>query len=165
MSPNGEEKLLPSEEKVDKAIQRICRHGVGLRWVKETGGILLELRCVQQKAEVDFKGDKSAVALALIATLREQVERMGDTQYANILRIVLALEDDYLGLSATERRTKAGEEFRDGERPVKASTIRTLHEPVAREQLAKLLLNLEAGAWETQGDGDGDERKSGSEAE
>jgi hypothetical protein len=56
---------------------------------------------------------------------------------------VLNLDGAYPGTSVEERRRIAGESFRGGEEPVKASTIRQHHEKRALDRLTEMLLAYE----------------------
>jgi hypothetical protein len=138
---------------------RLCIHGVEPYWVREEGGILLDLECVQkQMAEPD--GDEDARAVALIELLRDIVGRIRKTQHGLVLWIVLALDDEYLGLKAEERQAIAGREFRDGRKKVTWGTIRQYHLPRALDRLTHLLLAREGpdpGATNAALTRDGDE--------
>jgi hypothetical protein len=146
VSRNGGESRLPKAEHVEDALKRLCTRGVEPYWVRKKGGILLTMECVRKRAEADFGGAEDSEVDALVAILRELVKRMGNSEYAKVIWIVLALDEDYFGLEAQKRREIAGLECRDGLRPLRPSTIRTIYERVAREQLTKLLLQTERNA-------------------
>jgi hypothetical protein len=133
----------PSQKTIERALAKVCRHGVEIPWVREAAGVLFDLDCVKERAERDFGGQEDALSHALIAILEEQVNEMRQTQYGKLLWVVFDFEGKYPETSATLRRTIAGQEFRDGSRVVTFGTIRQHHEPKAHEQLAARLLGLE----------------------
>jgi len=96
---------------------------------------LLEMPAVEARIQ-----EGAEPADALIAVLREAVDSLGQSQYRNLLEIVLGLNRRTAPMSAGERRHLAGIEFRGGSSPVTAGTIRQHHEPKALDQLAAQLV-------------------------
>lgn len=130
----------PSENDICSALATVCTRGLAPYWVSERASLLLSLACVRAKvgeAHGDDPGEDVLVA-ALGDVLRDQAKKLSKSTRI-ILTIVLALEPEYLGMSAGARRQLAGEQFRDGFDPVAGGTIRTHHEPQALQQLAALL--------------------------
>lgn len=78
---------------------------------------------------------------ALRAALLEVLEELGQSQYRNLLEIVLGLDPKTADMTAAEKRALAGKEFRGGKKPVTAGTIRQHHEPRALEELAEKLVS------------------------
>jgi hypothetical protein len=140
---------MASDDSVDSdairgALGRLCTRGVVPWWIRDKAPVLLELRCVKARAtkNTNAHADPDEVN-ALVEILREQVGSMRDHSYGEILWVVLGLEDRYLGLNARARRAIAGRDFRKGEQPVTAETIRQLHEKAALDHLTVRLADLE----------------------
>lgn len=119
--------------------------------IAEKGGSLLSLRIVTSKLQLEDDADEdesdAAYATALVAVLNEAVtkKRMRTRRYRRTLRYVLGLKEEYLGRTVAERRIAAGENIKDeGEDPVKPDTIRTYYEPRAVNELAGVLVKMEA---------------------
>jgi len=130
----------PSEAEVRDALARLISHGVRSVWLPEIQP-LFELSAVQAKL-TELGEDREADALREV--LRSAVEGMGKSQYRSLLTIVLGLDPRYEDLQAGAKREIAGREFRGGDRPVSAGTIRQHHEPRALDELARLLVSPEA---------------------
>lgn len=144
---------MPSARAIRKALGRLVRNGADPYWVGEDGHILLDLRCVQDRAERDFKGKPDAQALALIEILRELIEsKIAKKQVRRLLEILFDFDRDYPESTAKKRRTVAGEQFRDGKKQVTQGTVRQYHEPRALDRLAELLVEYERQA---RGEGKG----------
>jgi hypothetical protein len=132
---------IPSEEAVREALGHLCTKGVVPWWVQDRADVLLGLTCVS--ARVESGGGSIDRVEALTEILRELVGRIYHQSHGKILWIVLALDEQYVGLSAEERRQLAGREFRGGAEPVSAGTIRQLHEKRALDRLTTLLIEYE----------------------
>lgn len=128
---------IPDREAIRKGLGRLAAHGVTSVWLPETQA-LVELPAVQAKLRLIGADHTEA---ALTAVLREAVAGLGHSQYRQLLTIVLALDERYVGLTARQRREIAGRKFRGGERPVSWGTIRQHHEPKALDQLTSVLLS------------------------
>jgi hypothetical protein len=75
--------------------------------------------------------------------LKEAVEkRLLFRRYHRLLRYLLPLQAEYLGKSIKERRIATGMNMT--KKPVKPGTIRTCYEPRALDELAKVLVEMEA---------------------
>lgn len=125
--------LSPPEE-VRRALSRLVSGGPESIWLPEVQP-LLELPTIKERLEA---GEDAGEALRQV--LLDAIEELGQSQYRNLLEIVLGLTPDSESLSAGERRALAGERFRGGQRPVTAGTIRQHHERRALTELAKRLL-------------------------
>lgn len=126
--------------RIRKRLARIAERGLEEWWVRQVAGTLLtRMKCVQQRVD-----GGTTPAQALIEIIREQVAEIGDTPHGSILTIVLAIDEQYLGMPAPERHRVAGLEFHKGQHTVKPATIRKYHLPRALERLARRLLSLEA---------------------
>lgn len=131
----------PSLGEVQEALAIIARHGVGALWGGEVD-VLLELPAVSGLA----MGQSEDVGRNAVQTLlRDSVEKVTPVPYRDVLKVVLGLDPATKGMSARERRELAGKRFR-GDRPVKAGTIRTYHEPRALDKLAEVLVASETRA-------------------
>jgi hypothetical protein len=122
------------EEEIRQALARLVSGGPEAVWLPQVQP-LLELPAVRKRAE----SEKEDPAEALRAVLLEAIEELGQSQYRNLLEIVLGLAPGSANLSAGERRTLAGERFRGGRKPVTAGTIRQHHEVRALAELAQRL--------------------------
>lgn len=129
------------DREIRAALGRLCTRGVVPWWIREKADVLLDLPCVAERVRKS-NGDLDDVG-ALIEILRRLVDDLRPRPYGTILRIVLGLDSQYLDLSAEERRARAGEEFRGGEQPVSAGTIRQLHEKAALDRLTALLVDFD----------------------
>jgi hypothetical protein len=125
--------LSPPEE-VRRALSRLVSGGPESIWLPEVQP-LLELPTVKERLEAGEDADE-----ALRQVLLDAIEGLGQSQYRNLLEIVLGLTPDSESLSAGERRALAGKRFRGGQRPVTAGTIRQHHERRALTELTKRLL-------------------------
>ena len=139
----------PALDDLRKNLAELVTAGLVPYNVAEKGGSLLELAIVTARLTVDEDADEderdAAYAEALVAVLKEAVtkERMPFRRYRRVLKYVLPLKEDYLGKSIEERRTAAGQELTDGKKAVKPGTIRTYYEPRARDDLARVLVEME----------------------
>lgn len=129
----------PSAEAIHQALKRLCTKGVQRYWIKDYCSELLMLRGVEQRLQSPNPTRDESVD-ALVRYLSDLVERTGRDEYRVVLRIVLALDKEFLETTATDRRKAAGERFRDGSAPVQAGTIRQYHEVKAIEKLHALIL-------------------------
>lgn len=126
---------------VRQALGHLCTRCLVPWWVRDKADVLLKLRCVIDRAAASDGGLDEVEALGEI--LRELVGRIRHQSHGEILWIVLDLDRAHPGKSVEERRRIAGESFRDGEKPVKASTIRQHHEKRALDRLTEMLLAYE----------------------
>ena len=115
--------------------------------VAEKGGELLGLEIVAGQVQLPEGADEDerdqAFTEALTAVLKEAVERkLLFRRHRRLLRYVLPLQAEYLGKSIEERRTAAGMNMT--KKPVKPGTIRTYYEPRALNELARVLVEMEA---------------------
>jgi len=129
----------PSADAIYQALKRLCTKGVQPYWIKDYCPELLMLRGVEQQLHSPNATRDEAVD-ALVRYLSDRVEHTGKDQYRIILRIVLALDAEFLETTATDRRKAAGERFRGGRDPVRAGTIRQYHEVKAIEKLHALIV-------------------------
>ncbi|MFZ1153509.1 MAG: hypothetical protein WAN93_01250 [Solirubrobacteraceae bacterium] len=130
------------EQEVRQALGRLCTKGLIPWWVRDQADVLLNLRCVVDRAQAS-EGRQDQVE-ALVEILRELIGRIRHQSHGEILWIVLGFETDCANMSVEERRKLAGEKFRDGMKPVKSSTIRQHHEKKALDRLTKMLLDYES---------------------
>lgn len=144
--------ITPDEKEVRAALARLVAHGIDSVWLPETQA-LLEVPSVRRKIEelgADHAGD------ALRQVLSDAVESLGQSQYRRLLTIVLGLEPEYAEMSAGDKRSIAGQQFRGGSKPVGPGTIRQHHEPRALDELAAVLCafppHKAASAGETVGE-------------
>jgi hypothetical protein len=128
---------LPTEKAVRVALGRLVAHGVDSVWLPDVQP-LFKLPAVEEKL-AELGEDRAADALR--AVLETAVGYLGQSQYRSLLTIVLGLDPAYEHLTAGEKRRIAGQEFRGGERPVSAGTIRQHHEPRALDELAAMLVS------------------------
>jgi hypothetical protein len=120
------------------ALGQLCTRGVAPWWIREKAELLLRLPCVTARARGRAHADGEADEVeALVEILRELIESIENQPHKRILQIVLDLDRRYSKLTAGERREVAGREFRD--HPVKAETIRQVHEKAALDRLAIML--------------------------
>lgn len=117
------------------ALTRVVRNGADAVWLPEIQS-LLELPAVQAAISGPPPREPGD---ALRAVLKHAAQQLGRSQYRKLLTIVLDLDREYADLSVQDRRAVAGREFRDGQRPVSAGTIRQHHERRALDQLAEVL--------------------------
>jgi hypothetical protein len=129
------------DPEVRQALGHLCTRGLVPWWVRDKADVLLNLRCVVGRTAAGDGQIDEVEALAEI--LRELVGRIRHQSYGKILWIVLDLGGAYPNKSVEERRLIAGENFRGGEEPVKASTIRQHHEKRALDRLTEMLLAYE----------------------
>lgn len=138
---------MPTEKAIRKALGRLVRNGADPYWVNEDAFVLLELRCVKERAKKDFSGDEYPEAAALIAILQELIEtKIERHQVRKLLLILFDFDRDYPESTAKTRRTVAGEQFRDGKKQVTRGTVRQYHEPRALDRLSELLVAAERSA-------------------
>jgi hypothetical protein len=141
----------PAIADVRKSLAEVVTGGLVPGNVAEKGGVLLELQIVVNRLKLPAKANEdardSAYAKALTAALKDAVEggRILFRKHRRLLRYVLPLEKEYLNKSIKERRTAAGKNLSDG-KPVGAGTIRTYYEPRALDELARVLVEMEAAA-------------------
>jgi hypothetical protein len=134
-------KKVPEEASIEEALKAVCTSPRGWK-IRDT--ILVGLDCTQKHMpeESDRLDDFSdAVREYLEEALGKEIEPHNRV----ILEVVLGLGDDkwrgqeWRKLSAMKRREEAGRLFRSEEGVVQAGTIRQLHEPRAREELAAII--------------------------
>jgi hypothetical protein len=143
----------PSPEALRASLAAMLTEGLTPSSVVEHGGVLLELRLVEDRLRAsgwDDEAQKEAdYAQALTKTLELAVvsEHIPRRKHRRILKYVLPLESEYLGRTIKERRAAAGMNLTDS-KTVKASTIRTYpqYEPNALDELARTLTEMEAEA-------------------
>jgi hypothetical protein len=126
---------------IRKALGRLCTRGVAPWWVREKAEVLIRLRCVAARARESANADGEVDEVeSLVEILRELVESIDNKPHKRILRIVLDLDRQYTALTAGQRRAVAGREFRGGDHPVTAETIRQVHEKAALDRLTIMLV-------------------------
>ena len=129
--------------RVRKRIARLCERGLEEAWVAEVAGaLLLGLTSVRRVMQEQDLGAPEA----LIEVIRHEVAAIREfaQPQAVILTVVLALEAEYVGLSAPDRHRIAAETFRGSRgRPVSPATMRKYHLPKAQFRLARRLLRRE----------------------
>lgn len=128
----------PNPTDIRAALGKLCTKGVEAYWVIDHAGVLLQLEVVRNGCG-DDPSDEELVD-SLIVYLRSAVERVEFRQHRVLLSIVMALEPEYLGSKAVDRRTEAGRQFRGGSNPVSPGTIRQHHEPNAVDKLAEIVV-------------------------
>lgn len=129
-----------SLDEIRDALRRLAAHGAKPYWLNEVGQPLLRLRQVRHRAAE--MGSDVAPEKAAVEVLRDAAKELPRSQ-RTIVMIVLGLDEQYLGMTAKDRRQLAGERFREGTRPVSWGTIRQYHEPKAMDRLASTLLESE----------------------
>lgn len=139
----------PARSAIRTALGRLVTEGLETYWIAEVGKDLLALEIVQSRVPSDIDhtdedAEDRAAAAALVEVLTEAVKRVGTRKYRRLLRYVLPLYEEYVGKTIKERRTAAGQDYKDGKKPIKPGTIRTHHEPKALDVLAKVLVKMEA---------------------
>lgn len=118
--------------------------------VAERGGALLEMEIVRSRVEGDPDADddesEMALASAVESVLRDAVtkDRMRIRRHRRVLKNVLPLKEELLNAPINERRAAAAHDLRDGKKSVKPGTIRTYYEPRALDDLARVLVEMEA---------------------
>jgi hypothetical protein len=118
--------------------------------IAEKGGTLLELEIVRSLVDGDPDADddesEAALAAAVESVLQEAVnkERMPIRRYRRVLKNVLPLKEELVGKPINDRRAAAAQDLKDGKAPVKPGTIRTYYEPRALDDLARVLIEMEA---------------------
>ena len=137
----------PEVERLRDLLAGLVTDGLGPYNIAENAGALLELEIVRARVTLppDASQDErdAAEADALLAVVREAVERLRG-RYRRLLSYVLPLNQEFVGKPIKERRTAAGKALKDG-KTVKAGTIRTYYEPRALEDLARVLVDMDAG--------------------
>jgi hypothetical protein len=134
---------VPERDEIRKALGRLVTHGAEKYWISDVAGPLLELEVVQRR--LDELPDGAPVEEALVDVLREAAEALIPSQKV-IAEVVLALNPQYLGTTVRERRTIAGQQFRDGHRSVSWGTIRQYHERIMLDDLAAAIAAREVDA-------------------
>lgn len=137
----------PRLEDVRKDLAAVVTGGLVADSVAEKGRELLGLEIVVSRARLPVGAGEDerdqASTEALTAVLKEAVEeRLLFRKHRRLLRYVLPLEAEYLDRSIEERRAAAGKNMT--KKPVKPGTIRTYYEPRALDELARILVEMEA---------------------
>lgn len=130
----------PSEQEVRAGLAALVRVGPAALWSSETHA-LFEIPAVKRR--ITDPSDTEAPQVVQ-EVLEAGIDRIRSQQYRHLLMIVLGLDPATHDLSARERRQIAGQQFRGRTKPVAAGTIRTYHEPRALDDLATVLLALDA---------------------
>jgi hypothetical protein len=119
--------------------------------VVDNGDELLDLRIVTDGVNLDDGADEDAeeiaTAEAFIALVTQVVgdkKLVRQRKHRRLLRYVLPLLDEYVGKGLDERRTAAGANMTSGDEVVKPGTVRTYYEPRALDELARVLVEMEA---------------------
>jgi hypothetical protein len=143
----------PTLAAIRKSLAELVTGGLVAYNVAEKGGALLRLELVRERLQAPTGADAdsedardAAYAQALVAVLKDAVEGDGRIlfrKHRRLLRYVLPLKEEYAKKSIKDRRTAAGKDAADG-KPVKAGTIRTYYEPRALDELARVLVEMEA---------------------
>lgn len=148
----------PPFPKIRSNLSDLVTLGISPYSVAEKGRALLELQVVTHKrrdlpAGADDDERDAADADALLALLGEAVDRqrMNNRRYRRVLRYVLPLYivpgyEEYRYASLEERRDAAAQNLtgNENDKPVERSTIRTYYQPRALNQLAVVLIRMEA---------------------
>jgi hypothetical protein len=159
----------PAREALRKALAALVTGGLVPDNVVERGGDLLALEIVASRMMMPEEADRDnpdlavaeeegerdqavteeederdqAVTEALVAVLTDAVEKnLLFRRHRRLLRCVLPLRTEYLDKNIEERRAAAGEYMM--KKAVKAGTIRTYYEPRALDELARVLVEMEA---------------------
>jgi hypothetical protein len=143
----------PPLETLRKNLAELVTGGLVADNVAEKGGELLKLEIVTSRLRPSEKTDDEegederdeACLEALTEVLRDAVKegRVFFKKHRRLLRIVLPLHSDLIGEPIEVRRTEAGKKMING-KEIKPGTIRTYHEPRALDELARVLLEMEA---------------------
>jgi hypothetical protein len=139
----------PPLEKLRKNLSALVTGGLVQDNVAEQGDDLLTLQIVKSRLNLaDGAGEDDrdeAHTEALTAVLKDAVQegKVLFKKHRRLLRYVLPLEADFLGKSIEERRTEAGKKMISN-KEVKPGTIRTYYEPRALDELARVLVEMEA---------------------
>jgi hypothetical protein len=144
---------------VRKALAELVTGGVMPYNVAAHGGVLLEFEIVISRLELtdddaneDDDKREEDYAAALVSVLGEAVvkARIPQRAYRRVLKCVLPLRDEYLGLAIKDRRIVAAQELKTPKKTIKPATVRTYYEPRALDALATVLLEMEASYLETK---------------
>jgi hypothetical protein len=145
----------PLLETLRKNLAELVTGGLVPDNVAEKGGDLLKLKIVTSRLRLSEEADEDegegederdkACLEALTEVLRDAVKegRVFFKKHRRLLRIVLPLHADLVGKPIEMRRTEAGKKMING-KEIKPGTIRTYHEPRALDELARVLLEMEA---------------------
>lgn len=145
----------PPLETLRKNLAALVTEGLVADNVAEKGDELLKLDIVTSRLQLSKKTDEDeddgederdeAYLEALTEVLRDAVKegRVFFKKHRRLLRIVLPLHPDLVGKPIEVRRTEAGKKMING-KEIKPGTIRTYHEPRALDELARVLLEMEA---------------------
>ena len=148
----------PPYKKIRKNLSELVTLGISPYSVAEKGRELLELQIVTQKrrelpAGADDDKRDAADADALLTLLGKAVDRqrINNRRYRRVLRYVLPLYivpgyEQYRNAPLEERRNAAAQNLTgtEDDKHVEPSTIRTYYEPRALNQLAVILIRMEA---------------------
>jgi hypothetical protein len=129
-----------AEHEVRAGLAALVRIGPTALWGSETHA-LFEIPAARRR--ITDASDTGAPRVVQ-EVLEVGINRMLSQQYRDVLMFVLGLDPTTRDLSAKERRRIAGEQFRGRTKPVSAGTIRTYHEPRALNELAAVLIGLDA---------------------
>ena len=140
---------LAQRKTIRKQLGTLATGGAQTYWILDYSRQLLGLRCVRSHLDSDPPKDEKEFAAALTSYLRDAVDRVESRQYQIILRIVLAIEVDspWVGKTAKERRTAAGQQFRGEGQVVTYGAIRQRQEKKALEALTDIIFGDEREAW------------------
>jgi hypothetical protein len=130
----------PSEQDVRAGLAAVVRAGPAALWRSETRA-LFEIPAVRRRIADPSDAEAPRVVHEV---LEAGINRVQSHQYRHLLMIVLGLDSSTRDLSARQRREMAGQQFRGGTSPVTGGTIRQYHEPRALDDLAAILLVLDA---------------------
>ena len=138
-----------SPDVLRKSLAALVVDGLEPHNVADNAGELLELQIVSSRVTFGEEADKGreiARAQTFIALVAEVVDkkRVRKGKYRRLLRYVLPLRKDLIGKNVNERRTAAGEHLTSGSKVVQPATIRIYYEPRALDELARVLVEMEA---------------------
>jgi len=141
----------PKLHDLRKNLTALVARGFVVDNVVDNGDQLLELRIVTNRVTLDDGADEDvqeiATAKAFVALVTEVVgdkKLVRQRKHRRLLRYVLPLLDEYMGKGLEERRTAAGANMTSGDEVIKPGTVRTYYEPRALDELARVLVEMEA---------------------
>jgi hypothetical protein len=141
----------PKPDALRKNLAGLVAEGFMPENVADKGGDLLELRIVTSRVTLgkDASNDQREIAtaeafIALVGEVADNKKLVRQRKYRRLLRYVLPLENDCFDMDVEERRTAAGKNLFGGSKEVKPGTIRTYYEPRALDELARVLVEMEA---------------------
>ncbi len=129
----------PDQVPIRKALSRLVSRGRNAIWLPDVQP-LLELPTVRAHRAAHAEDPEHEAFESVRQVLSEATDKLGPSQYRELLTIVLGLDTGYENLGLGQRRELAGQRFRGGGAPVTGATIRQYHEPRALDQLTSVLV-------------------------